>query len=65
VLDDVGEPAHGLDVEEDDHGTLIRLQLYQWVRQQGSISDRMFEIAFLVPAWKPSCSPSVRQSMRP
>lgn len=45
-----GAPAgadHGLDVDEDGHGTLVQPRLYQLVRQQGSITDRTFEITFL------------------
>jgi thiol-disulfide isomerase/thioredoxin len=41
--------AHGLDVDEDGHGTLVQPRLYQLVRQQGSITDRTFEITFLAP----------------
>ena len=47
-----GEPpgdAHGLDVDEDGHGTVVRQRLYQLVRQRGSIADRTFEIAFHAP----------------
>ena len=47
-----GEPpgdAHGLDVDEQGHGTLIEPRLYQLVRQPGSIADRTFEITFLAP----------------
>jgi thiol-disulfide isomerase/thioredoxin len=47
-----GEPpgdAHGLDVDEQGHGTVAQPRLYQLSRQPGSISDRTFEIAFLRP----------------
>jgi thiol-disulfide isomerase/thioredoxin len=47
-----GEPpgdAHGLDVDEQGHGTVAQPRLYQLIRQPGSISDRTFEIAFLRP----------------
>ena len=47
-----GEPpdaAHGLDVDEQGHGTLSQQRLHQLVRQPGSIDDRTFEIAFLAP----------------
>ena len=47
-----GEPpraAHGLDVDEDGHGTLSRPRLHQLIRQPGSIEDRTFEITFLEP----------------
>ncbi|MDQ3876432.1 MAG: redoxin domain-containing protein [Actinomycetota bacterium] len=38
---------HGLDVDGDGHGALVQPRLYQLVRQQGSITDRTFEITFL------------------
>jgi hypothetical protein len=38
--------AHGLDVDEEGHGTLVQPRLYQLVRQPGSIADRTFEITF-------------------
>jgi thiol-disulfide isomerase/thioredoxin len=47
-----GEPpgdAHGLDVDEEGHGTLVQPRLYQLIRQQGPITDRTFEIAFDAP----------------
>lgn len=51
VLLDGARPAadHGLDVDEEGHGTLVQPRLYQLVRQQGSITDRAFEITFLAP----------------
>ena len=45
-----GEPpdaAHGIDVDEQGHGTLSQQRLYQLIRERGSIADRTFEIAFL------------------
>jgi thiol-disulfide isomerase/thioredoxin len=45
-----GEPpgdAHGLDVDEQGHGTVSQQRLYQLVRERGSIADRTFEIVFL------------------
>jgi thiol-disulfide isomerase/thioredoxin len=45
-----GEPpgaAHGLDVDEQGHGTLSQQRLYQLIRERGSITDRTFEITFL------------------
>ncbi len=39
--------AHGLDVDDQGHGTLVQPRLYQLIRQGGSISDRTFEITFL------------------
>jgi thiol-disulfide isomerase/thioredoxin len=47
-----GEPpgdAHGLDVDEQGHGTLVRPRLYQLIREQRSITDRTFETSFLAP----------------
>src|SRR5256886_16069266 len=47
-----GEPpgdAHGLDVDEQGHGTLVEPRLYQLVRERRSIIDRTFEITFLAP----------------
>jgi thiol-disulfide isomerase/thioredoxin len=47
-----GEPAgaaHGLDVDEQGYGTVAQHRLYQLVRQQGSVTDRTFEITFLGP----------------
>ena len=47
-----GEPpgdAHGLDVDEQGHGTLSQQRVYQLVREPGSITDRTFEITFLAP----------------
>jgi thiol-disulfide isomerase/thioredoxin len=45
-----GEPpgdAHGLDVDEQGHGTLVQPRLYQLIRERGSIADRTFAITFL------------------
>jgi hypothetical protein len=45
-----GEPpgaAHGLDVDEQGHGTLAQQRLYQLIRERGSITDRTFEITYL------------------
>src|SRR5436309_9552102 len=39
--------AHGLDVDEQGHGTLTEPRLYQLIRQPQPIADRQFEIAFL------------------
>jgi thiol-disulfide isomerase/thioredoxin len=47
-----GEPpgeAHGLDVDEQGHGTLTQPRLYQLVRERGSIADRTLEIDFRAP----------------
>ncbi len=41
--------AHGLDVDEEGHGTVAQPRLYQLVREPGSITDRTFEINFLAP----------------
>jgi thiol-disulfide isomerase/thioredoxin len=47
-----GEPpgdAHGLDVDEQGHGTVAQQRLYQLIRERGSITDRTFEITFPAP----------------
>jgi thiol-disulfide isomerase/thioredoxin len=47
-----GEPpgdAHGLDIDEQGHGTLIQPRLYQLIRARDAITDRTFEITFLEP----------------
>jgi hypothetical protein len=47
-----GEPpkdAHGLDVDERGHGTLVEQRLHQLIRQHGAIQDSTFEITFLTP----------------
>jgi thiol-disulfide isomerase/thioredoxin len=47
-----GQPpgdAHGLDVDEEGHGTVSEQRLYQLIRERGSIADRTFEITFLAP----------------
>jgi thiol-disulfide isomerase/thioredoxin len=51
VLLDGARPGadHGLDVDEEGHGTVDQPRLYQLVRQDGPITDRTFEIAFLAP----------------
>jgi thiol-disulfide isomerase/thioredoxin len=41
--------AHGLDVDEQGHGTLSQQRLYQLIREPRSITDRTFEITFLAP----------------
>jgi thiol-disulfide isomerase/thioredoxin len=41
--------AHGLDVDEEGGGTLVRPRLYQLIRQHGPISDRTFEVVFEAP----------------
>ena len=45
-----GQPpgtAHGVDVDAQGYGTLDQQRMYQLVRQQGAIGDRLFEIEFL------------------
>jgi thiol-disulfide isomerase/thioredoxin len=41
--------AHGLDVDEQGHGTITDPRLYQLVRERGPIDDRTFEITFTAP----------------
>ena len=53
-----GEPpgdAHGLDVDEQGHGTVSQQRLYQLIREPGSITDRTFEITFLAPGVEAYC----------
>lgn len=45
-----GESAgtvHGVDVDADGNGTLVRQRMYQLVRQAGPIVNRRVEIEFL------------------
>jgi len=47
-----GQPpsaAHGTDVDEQGHGTVVEQRLYQLIRQPERITDRTFEITFLAP----------------
>jgi thiol-disulfide isomerase/thioredoxin len=39
--------AHGIDVDEQGHGTVTDQRLYQLIRQPKPIADRQFEIEFL------------------
>jgi len=41
--------SHGMDIDADGQGTVTGQQLYQLVRQNGVIGDRLFEIRFLDP----------------
>ena len=41
--------AHGLDVDPEGNGTATVRRLYQLIRQQQPIADRLFEIEFLDP----------------
>ena len=41
--------AHGIDVDEQGEGTVTEQRLYQLIRQTTPITDRQFEIEFLVP----------------
>src|SRR5205814_3938960 len=38
---------HGIDVDADGNGTLVRPRMYQLIRQAKPIVDRRFEIEFL------------------
>jgi thiol-disulfide isomerase/thioredoxin len=42
-------PAHGADVDDQGNGTVSEQRLYQLIRQQTPITDRLFEIEFLNP----------------
>ena len=49
-----GQPpgaAHGIDVDEQGHGTVAEQRLYQLIRQPNPTADRQFEIEF-PRAWK-------------
>ena len=48
-------PAHGVDVDEQGHGTLSEQRLHQLIRGRGSIRDRTFEITFLAPGVEAYC----------
>ena len=39
--------AHGVDVDDQGNGTVVEQRLYQLIRQQRPIADRLFEIEFL------------------
>jgi hypothetical protein len=41
------ELTHGVDVNEQGEGVVIRQRLYQLIRQPSPIVDRTFEIEFL------------------
>jgi thiol-disulfide isomerase/thioredoxin len=41
--------AHGIDVDDQGHGTASEQRLYQLIRQPKPIADRQFEIEFLDP----------------
>jgi thiol-disulfide isomerase/thioredoxin len=41
--------SHGVDVDEDGNGLLREGRLYQLVRQDGEVRERMLEITFLEP----------------
>jgi hypothetical protein len=43
----VAGDAHGADVDEQGKGTLSEQRLYQLIRQEKPIADRLFEIEFL------------------
>ncbi|WP_213959875.1 cytochrome c biogenesis protein DipZ [Variovorax sp. dw_954] len=40
---------HGMDIDAQGNGTVAEQRLYQLVRQQGSVTDRRFDIEFLDP----------------
>ena len=51
VLVDGAPPGadHGLDADEDGHGTVTDPRLYQLIRRRGSIGDGTLELRFLTP----------------
>ena len=56
--------AHGLDIDEHGRGTVAKQRLYHLIREPGTITDRTFEITFLAPASRLTCSPSARSLPR-
>ena len=38
--------AHGLDVDDQGHGTVVQQRLYQLIRKHGAIADSTIEITF-------------------
>jgi hypothetical protein len=47
-----GQPpglAHGIDVDDQGHGTVTEQRLHQLIRQPGQVTDRTVEITFLDP----------------
>jgi thiol-disulfide isomerase/thioredoxin len=42
-------PAHGADTDSQGNGTATEQRLHQLIRQDGTVSDRIFEITFLDP----------------
>jgi thiol-disulfide isomerase/thioredoxin len=42
-------PSHGEDIDEDGNGLLRDGRLYQLIRQQGPVQERVLEISFLQP----------------
>jgi len=48
-------PAHGFDVDDQGSGTVKEPRLYQLIRQQAPITDRLFEIEFLDPGAETFC----------
>jgi thiol-disulfide isomerase/thioredoxin len=57
VLLDRGAPgaAHGLDVDEEGNGAVSEPRLHQLIRQEGAVTDRLFEIEFLDPGAAALC----------
>jgi thiol-disulfide isomerase/thioredoxin len=41
--------SHGVDVDQDGHGTLQDQRMYQLIRQPPPVEDRLFEIEFVQP----------------
>lgn len=53
-----GQPAgavHGSDVDDQGNGTVTQSRMYQLIRQQSPIVDRLFEIQFLDPGVNAFC----------
>ena len=50
-----GTAAHGTDVDADSRGTLDQQRLYQLIRQNGPITEHLFEIEFEEPGAEVYC----------
>ncbi len=47
--------SHGLDIDESGAGTVADQRLYQLIRQNGPISERVVDIEFLEPGVEAYC----------
>ena len=47
--------SHGADIDESGDGKVAQQRLYQLIRQQGPITERLVEIEFLEPGVEAYC----------